>query len=461
MKTFPFFACSFLLAACLLAAPGCGWLLGMNRSDLAGDAGNDLADADEETDRVDLPDLDMDADDAFEFPSQCDSDEDCDNGVPCDGKETCVDEKCQVGTPLNNGDPCTVFVVVNGFCQDGECIPLSCGDGTTDPGEECDDGNDVQDDGCRTNCHFSCDLNSECEDDEPCTTDLCQVQGNSRFCVHFPNHDPCNDADTCTIRDRCQDGTCSGGLPNPCDDDEQCTDDSCDPSTGCVNEAKDTGSCNDGDSCTGPDTCQAGECVSGGNTCACTDNCSSYNANPCNGTYNCIDGTCRLTPFDDCHDDADTPCEKNRCVDDDEAPDGYHCEMQTLTDGTSCDDGSVCTSGETCVEGVCTPAEELDCDDGNPCTEDTCNALSGCQHGNTIDECFDGLFCTLLDQCDGNGNCSGTVRPCADTEECTVDFCDEGTDQCVYLPFSDFTPCGEEGQGYCCKSGICQPCDTP
>src|SRR6185503_6201612 len=35
---------------------------------------------------------------------------------------------------------------------DGEVIPVNCGDGTVDPDEECDDGNDNRFDGCRPNC---------------------------------------------------------------------------------------------------------------------------------------------------------------------------------------------------------------------------------------------------------------------------------------------------------------------
>jgi hypothetical protein len=48
-----------------------------------------------------------------------------------------------------------------------------------------------------------------------------------------------------------------------CDDSNQCTDDSCVPSSGCVFTPHTRG-CSDGDSCTGPDSCDGyGHCIPG------------------------------------------------------------------------------------------------------------------------------------------------------------------------------------------------------
>ncbi len=56
--------------------------------------------------------------------------------------------------------------------------------------------------------------------------------------------------DLCPSDDVCSGGTCSAGAPQSCDDDNPCTDDSC-GAAGCVHEAKDGGTCDDGDACTG------------------------------------------------------------------------------------------------------------------------------------------------------------------------------------------------------------------
>src|SRR5688572_21025309 len=37
----------------------------------------------------------------------------------------------------------------------GQCTDVTCGDGAMQPGEECDDGNDVDGDGCNRDCRVS------------------------------------------------------------------------------------------------------------------------------------------------------------------------------------------------------------------------------------------------------------------------------------------------------------------
>src|SRR5439155_862470 len=70
----------------------------------------------------------------------------------------------------------------------------------------------------------------------------------------------CADADVCNGTEQCQNLTCVAGNPLPCDDGNPCTDDSCDPTAGCVH-TNNTGPCDDGNPCTTSDTCQSGTCV--------------------------------------------------------------------------------------------------------------------------------------------------------------------------------------------------------
>ncbi|MFT3698509.1 MAG: hypothetical protein QM831_35520 [Kofleriaceae bacterium] len=39
-----------------------------------------------------------------------------------------------------------------GICHDGVCLPSACGNGYVDPGEQCDDGNQISNDGCSADC---------------------------------------------------------------------------------------------------------------------------------------------------------------------------------------------------------------------------------------------------------------------------------------------------------------------
>ena len=72
-----------------------------------------------------------------------------------------------------------------------------------------------------------------CDDENPCTDDVCNTS--SGQCVFTPDDtNECTDGDACTD-DACDAGDCVS-TPISCDDDDCCTIDSCDPDSGCVNE---------------------------------------------------------------------------------------------------------------------------------------------------------------------------------------------------------------------------------
>ena len=57
---------------------------------------------------------------------------------------------------------------------------------------------------------------------------------------------------------------CNPDIATACDDQNPCTDDSCDPAVGCAHAAVTDGdACDDGDACTKGDTCKSGECQPG------------------------------------------------------------------------------------------------------------------------------------------------------------------------------------------------------
>ncbi|HET6585244.1 MAG TPA: DUF4215 domain-containing protein, partial [Nannocystaceae bacterium] len=58
--------------------------------------------------------------------------------------------------PGENGCPCDGESCDEGFaCANGTCVPADCGNGMVEANEECDDENDVPDDGCESNCSYS------------------------------------------------------------------------------------------------------------------------------------------------------------------------------------------------------------------------------------------------------------------------------------------------------------------
>lgn len=72
-------------------------------------------------------------------------------------------------------------------------VPSDCGNGTLDPGEVCDDGNTIRDDGCSS-----------------CEVDTChECAGEPSVCA--PQTGPaCDDDQACTTSDTCQAGVCVG-----------------------------------------------------------------------------------------------------------------------------------------------------------------------------------------------------------------------------------------------------------
>lgn len=141
----------------------------------------------------------------------------CDDGDPCNGRETCdaTTHQCQAGTPpaASEAVACELEGADAGMgtCKGGVCATASCGDGTPDPNEECDDGNTTSGDGCEPDCTYTCESDADCDD------------GN-----------PCNGEETCNTTDH----TCTAGDALDCDDGDPCTEDTCDPTVdgGCVSE---------------------------------------------------------------------------------------------------------------------------------------------------------------------------------------------------------------------------------
>ena len=280
-------------------------------------------------------------------------------------------------------------------------------------------------------------------------------------------------ANICTNFDHCEAGVCVTTLLI-CDDNSVCTDDSCDPTIGCVNDTSQAGdlcvdfnpctvdacdpvqfcvfppepsttTCDDGNACTGipaaQDSCDgAGECV-GGQPLACDDN-NACTANSCNPTLGCVyapipcDDSNVCNGLESCVTStgcvAGTPLacgDGNVCTNDTCVP-ASGCAH--ANNANACNDGNPCTTGDTCGGGLCQPgAGALNCNDNNPCTDDSCDAGSGCVHTNNTSACDDGNLCTTGDTC-GGGTCNGAPVICNDGNVCTADTCDPATGLCVY-----------------------------
>src|SRR5207244_10961506 len=81
---------------------------------------------------------------------------------------------------------------------------------------------------------------------------------------------------------------------------------------------------------------------------------------------------------------------------------------------------TVCNGHDVCWGGTCNPGTALSCDDGNVCTDDSCDAVSGCQHTNNNNNSDDATVCNGREVI-GGGTCNtGTPLSCVDGNTCTT-----------------------------------------
>jgi hypothetical protein len=160
----------------------------------------------------------------------CKMDVDCSDGDTCNGTEKCDTTKhaCAAGTSAADGTMCTLPGGAPGKCSTATCIPVQCGNGMIDAGEECDPGTAMAE-GCTKDCKWVCKADADCDDGDVCTgVEKCDVSKH----------------------------VCLAGTMLNCDDMKVCTVDTCDPATGCQNAQVDAdkdgftvcdGDCNDMD----------------------------------------------------------------------------------------------------------------------------------------------------------------------------------------------------------------------
>jgi hypothetical protein len=279
--------------------------------------------------------------------------------------------------------------------------------------------------GLDDNCDGEVD-EATCDDDNECTEDSClAAEGCQNVALDLGE---CKDGNPCTVADHCEAGACIGD-PVLCDDQNPCTEDLCTEQGGCDHPFV-FGPCDDEDPCTVGDQCGDGECAGTHLACDCSEDsdCGELeDGDLCNGTLVCdveaLPMKCVVAPNTvvSCPEPAgaDAPCLVPAC---DPASGG--CSLVPANDGAPCDDGDSCSLGDTCSDGSCTPGAPANCNDGNPCTDDSCDPDSGCTSEKNSDSCTDGDVCTVNDVCAGGQCLPGDNLDCDDGNPCTDDMCD-------------------------------------
>ena len=452
----------------------------------------------------------------------CDKDNGCvftdqPDGVTCNDGSSCTSpDECKKG--VCGGEKIADAVPPNA------CVEITCdGTGATPKlttknapnGVSCSDGDScTQSDKCNNGVCKGTPTN--CNDGNACTTDACDAA--TGVCKSTPVTDgaACDDGSKCSTKDTCIKGECKGEdykVSGICDDGNPCTNDGCVPQSGCFSVAKNTGACDDGNKCTEADACVSGKCI--GKDKLCNDN------NPCtNDSCDKDTGNCQAKQFDGPCDDGNACTKSDTCVDGKCSGPQVDCDDKNScsTDicdtvkgcqhlpklgGTACDDGIGCTTNDKCDGGVCTGTNlcvacqsDTECtkfDDGNVCTgvlkcittakgkvcdvdaktvitcpaaadpacgTAACDGNNGkCSVANKAlgTPCNSANKCITQTACSADGKCVGTAVECDDGNPCTDDSCDPAKG-CVHLAKADGTKCDDASEctpDETCKSGAC------
>ena len=284
----------------------------------------------------------------------------CAGPLACDGTGSCFNKA--------EGESCQEnYECISGECDEGYCSPPSCGNADVQVGEDCDDGNMIDDgNGCSENCERN---------------DVCGNEINESL---YETCDDGNTADGDYCSSDCQEitGLCGDGVIQI---NEECDDgNSVDDGNGCSVE------------CLANHTCGNGVLESA------IELCDDFNTEA--GDY-CSSDCLEVTGF--CGDDL---VQTNEDCDDANAIDDANGCSALCTNNSDCGNNIVESYFEACDDGNNT-------DDGNGCSE-TCERLGFCG---------DGVLDAAFEACD-DGNNSGNDY-CDASCETVTGFCGDGATQ--------------------------------
>lgn len=285
---------------------------------------------------------------------QCYVDADCDDGLHCNGVERCIHQQCTPGTPVACDDS---IACTQDRCDEDlkRCV-------YTPVNSLCADGNlcnGIETCSAQFGCQAGTPLN--CDDGIACTEDRCEPLTG---CVNQPFNALCDDGVSCTV-DICNPATGCQNQPDNsrCDDLVPCTEDICHPVNGCSNTPNNA-FCEDGIACTTATCTRQFNCVYETNHAMCNDNIS------------CTQDTCVVGVG--CTNQPD----HGLCVGDMICDSGQGCISPQCTTNSHCNDGNICNGLETCVNYTCAGGVALNCAAlaGGSNFNSSCHAQNGCQY---------------------------------------------------------------------------------
>lgn len=284
-----------------------------------------------------------------------------------------------------------------------------CGDGMKHmTAEQCDDGNQLGDDGCSGECVVETGWTCEGQ------PSVCRTCGDGICSV---GEDHCSCLADCEGIATCGDGLCCEGRDeNICSCPEDCTEEgaaTC-PDTFCCPDERAEGNCEPDCGMCGDDVCEPDK---GEDSCTCSQDCPD--APPvCGNQICCGDETMASCPQDCCPEapvDGDGVCCPNESADtspEDCCDTRAQCGDSSCCPGENPQDCAECCGSPVCGDDVCCGDETI-----SNCPQDCCPGcgdFQGCT-GCCSDECAGGSDCNLT--CDPACSC---YFDCTASEGCTA-----------------------------------------
>jgi len=365
----------------------------------------------------------------------CEGDGECDDGDVCNGAETCVEHVCRDAPDLPDGSECLRRDGSAGVCRGGACAGIACGNGLLDPGEECDDGNPSDTDGCTNACRLAVCGDGFvragvelCDDGNTSDNDACLSTCRPAYCgdgfvwigvEQCDDGNPSNEDDCLTS---CRNAVCGDGFVRT--GAEECDDGNLSNTDACLNTCREA-RCGDGFVWAGMEECE------GAATRACSTSCRTV------GTESCVScrwsGTC-MPPAEACNgadDDCDLDCDETFAC----------CAGTAGSCSSSCGTAGTRFCSASCVWEPCRPPVE------------TCNGVDD----DCDTACDNGFAC-----------CAGRTRPCTTTcgstgtQGCTAScawesICTPPGESCNGADDDCDTTCDN---GFECCAGGTRPCTT-
>lgn len=395
---------------------------------------------------------------AAAFVSACSFTLDFEEGAACDGPGVCAEGL---------------------VCRLGSCQPsgaATCGDFVVDPGEVCDDGNDVAGDGCNDTCTSTetcgngfVDAGEACDDGNMIDTDACVTCEAARCGDGFVHEgvESCDDGDT-------QNGSGNNQCLSDCSGVQRCGD----------GATEGTEVCDDGDALDGGDGYCTADCLAiqtcGNNVVEGTEFCDDGNMDSTDACIACVTARCGdgfvQAGVEVCDDGALNGTGNGLCAFDCSAL--RVCGDGVVTTGEVCDDGAIvgegsclndCSGFQTCGNGIEEGNEACDDEFTDACG--TCNAdCTGAGLGPGL--CGDGVACPEFEFCDDgftdacgscNANCTASGSGpgvCGDGQHCPeFEACDDGFRDSCGTCNADCSSTGQ-GPGSCGDGELCREFET-